>query len=109
MIPASNEVKAAMVDKLDELDGRLYNIGTQIEDLRKDYQSLFRKMFVERDENDTNPEADKNDGEVEMVNVGDDSNGEVEPEGNGTANASSSSSNYRSYTSNDDVEIVNID
>ena len=110
MVPVSNEVKAAMVDRLDELDGRLYNIGTQIEDLRKDYQSLFRKMFVAGDENpDHNPEADKNDGEVEMVNVGDDSNGEAEPEGNGTANASSSSSNYRSYTSNDDAEIINID
>ena len=36
MIPASNEAKADMLDKLDELDGRLQNIGNQVEDLRKE-------------------------------------------------------------------------
>ena len=116
MVPVSNEVKAAMVDELEELDGRLYNIVTQTEDLRKDYQSLFRKMFgmIPDPINDQDPEADKNDvdkndTEVEMVNAGDNSHGEAEPERNGTANVSSSSSNYRSYTSNDDTEIINID
>ena len=46
----SNADRMATVDDLDALDARLYNIGKQIEDLRKDYQSLFRKMIVERNE-----------------------------------------------------------
>ena len=48
--------------ELEELDGRLYNIVTQTEDLRKDYQSLFRKMFgmIPDPINDQDPKADKN-------------------------------------------------
>ena len=60
-IPESNVDRMAMVGNLDALDARLYNIGTQIEDLRKDYQSLFRKMIVERNETDNyGREVDQN-------------------------------------------------
>ena len=64
-IPANNDTKMAMVDELDALDARLYGIGVQIEDLRKDYQALFRVMIASRSDTDSfRPEVDQNGGGV---------------------------------------------
>ena len=87
-IPESNVDRMAMVGNLDALDARLYNIGTQIEDLRKDYQSLFRKMIVERNETD---------------NFG----REVDQNGGGAINntdSEESRSSYRSYPTSDESD-----